>query len=127
MSTAVTRLRRFGALAGVVVAFMLAGCGGDDDGGGNGDFEFSAEGQEQWVENWCDLEIGMSRDDVIDLMGEPTQEFDAETGYEPQSQWGNGFTVFYDSAGAADSLQANELSLDDTTISQLDCDLTRQR
>jgi len=119
---------RFGALTflAVVAAALVAGCGGSESGSGGDDFSFSSDDQQHWIDTWCDLDLGMTRDEVISAMGEPTEEYDAESGSEPQSQWGQGFTVFYDSEGNAASLQANELSLDSSEQSQLSCELSRQ-
>lgn len=53
----------------------------------------------------------MTRDDVIELMGEPTAEFDASEA-TAQSQWDAGefdYTTFYDASGHVDQAQVDGL------------------
>ncbi len=41
----------------------------------------------RWVRRWCELTVGMGRDRVIALMGEPSGEYTVENGGEPQLWW----------------------------------------
>ena len=41
----------------------------------------------RWVQSWCDLSVGMGRDEVIERMGEPSGEYTVANGGEPQLWW----------------------------------------
>ncbi len=41
----------------------------------------------RWVESWCELTVGMGRDQVVELMGEPSGEYTVADGGEPQLWW----------------------------------------
>ncbi len=112
-----------------LAALALAGCGGSDSSSSSSDdFSFSGEDEQHWIDTWCDLDVGMTRDEVIAEMGEPTLEFEADSGSQPQSQWDGGqtsFTVFYDSTGQVEQLYINPLEIDAEVDSQIACPLTR--
>jgi hypothetical protein len=112
-------------LSGLVEALAVlafAGCGSSDSSTSTpSDDEFafeSAEGgsegdTEHWAEVWCQINGSMTCEDTIEMMGEPTEEFDASKG-QPQSQWDAGsfgYTLFYDNTGHAEQAYVNELEL----------------
>lgn len=41
----------------------------------------------RWVKRWCNLAVGMDRDEVIGLMGPPSGEYTVDNGGEPQLWW----------------------------------------
>ena len=41
----------------------------------------------QWLEVWCDLEVGSTRAAVVGAMGEPSGEYTVSDGGEPQVYW----------------------------------------
>ena len=47
----------------------------------------AAEGPGRWLAGWCSLALGMDRDVVTDVMGEPSGEYTIENGGEPQLYW----------------------------------------
>jgi len=112
-------MRRLGVLLGTVVvsAFIVTGCGGGSSpSSGDSSFKFdpSQSGEPaHWADVWCEVDGSMTRDAVINLMGEPSEEFDASEG-EPQSSWNTGsfsYTVFYDSSGHVEQAYVNKLEL----------------
>lgn len=116
-------------IATVVLSLVFIGCGG---GSGEDDFQFqedAAGDAAHWADVWCDVDGTMTRDDVIELMGDPTSEYDAESGFQPQSQWDAGpfdYTVFYDGTGLVDQAQVNELQIEDSgEPAPFDCELSR--
>jgi hypothetical protein len=117
----------------LVAAVALAGCGDDGDDGADADaFQFqedAPEKAEHWADVWCDIDGSMTREDVIALMGEPTSEFDAESGAQPQSQWDTGefdYTAFYDATGHVEQAYVNPLSIQEAGIPKpFDCPLVR--
>ena len=42
-----------------------------------------------WVAHWCDLAVGMGRDEVVGRMGKPSGEYTVANGGEPQLWWAN--------------------------------------
>lgn len=121
------------------LGLVITGCGGDEDetstevgASTDEDFQFSeappAEA-EHWAEVWCEIDGSTTRDGAIELMGEPTEEFDAESGGQPQSQWDVGdfhYTLFYDTNGLADQAYVNPLEIEEAGIAKpFDCPLVR--
>jgi hypothetical protein len=100
-----------------MLTLLVAGCG---DGAGEAgsatsgdDFQFEAGDAEHWAKVWCDVDGSMTREDAIELMGQPSREFDASDG-QPQSQWDTGsfgYTLFYDNTGHIEQAYVNELEL----------------
>lgn len=48
------------------------------------------EGSDAWVAAWCSLDLTMTREQVIDRMGEPSGEYTVANGGEPQLWWASG-------------------------------------
>ena len=42
---------------------------------------------ERWLSGWCELELGMSREAVVGVMGAPSGEYTVSDGGEPQLYW----------------------------------------
>lgn len=47
----------------------------------------SSPASAQWVDVWCDLELGSTRADVVSAMGDPSGEYTVSDGGEPQVYW----------------------------------------
>lgn len=118
-----------------------AGCGesGEGDSPGSDDFAFTApatypdgsevssEDEARWLDTWCTLDGTMDRDEVIELMGEPTSEFEASMG-TPQSQWETHtyhYTAFYGNDGSVDQLYINQLEIEPDEAALVECPLVR--
>lgn len=98
-----TSVRRSGALvaAAALVALALPGCGverEDDapqpladvpasDAPASSVEDDPAAAYAAWVDAWCDLDTTMTREEIIDLMGEPSGEYTVSDGGEPQLWW----------------------------------------
>jgi hypothetical protein len=55
-----------------------------------------------WVSHWCDLAVGMDRDEVVERMGEASGEYTVANGGEPQLWWADrqyDFRAYLDPAG----------------------------
>lgn len=77
-----------------------------------------------WVDDWCDVEIGMTRGQVKKIMGKPTDEYDGSGGEVPQSEYNSGakgFTAFF-----GDDDRAFQLLHDVKGNPQPDCEATRE-
>jgi hypothetical protein len=66
--------------------------------------EHRAEGvADSWIEAWCRLDPSMTREQVIELMGEPSGEYTVADGGEPQLWWAQDqydFRVYLDVDGS---------------------------
>ncbi len=63
----------------------------------------AAAGAARWVAAWCDLDPAMSRDEIVDLMGDPSGEYTVSDGGEPQLWWAQDqydFRVYLDVDGS---------------------------
>ncbi|WP_322937864.1 nuclear transport factor 2 family protein [Nocardioides bizhenqiangii] len=77
-----------------------------------------------WLASWCSVQTGMSRDEAIALMGEPTSELGIEDDADPQLHWSLGaydFTVFLDTDDIVTSFGGNYDSLGESDLAQLPC------
>lgn len=105
------------ALVVLAAAVALAGCGGDENGSDDFQFQSAPAGDaDHWADVWCDVDGSMTRDEVVALMGDPTSEYDATVG-QPQSQWDAGafdYSVFYDATGGVEQAQVNELQIQES-------------
>lgn len=98
------------------------GTGGDASGGASEE-EIAAQ-TAQWVENWCDVQPGQTREEAIEIMGEPTGEFTAADDATPQINYEMGpysFTVFLDTDAVVDGFYANYDSLGDSDLAKMPC------
>ena len=126
--------------AGVVVAIIVSS--GGDEGTSQGSFGLESQqaqdingdsiteaDEQHWVDVWCTLSPGMSREDVYTAMGAPTTEFtQSDTSAQPQASWEAGnyhFTVFFDSGDGASQYYINPLEADASLRAAIDCPLTR--
>lgn len=79
---------------------------------------------DSWLAAWCDVQIGMTRDEAVALMGEPTHEAGIEDDSTPQLTWSLSaydFTVFLDTDGVVDRFGGNYDSLGESDLAQLPC------
>jgi len=77
-----------------------------------------------WLAAWCNVQIGMTRDEAVALMGEPTHEAGIEDDSTPQLNWSLSaydFTVFLDTDDVVDSFGGNYDSLGESDLAQLPC------
>jgi len=98
----------------------------DGDEGADGEMtdEEAAEQGAAWIEAWCEVKVGQTRDQAIAIMGEPTDEFTAADDAEPQIGWGLGpydFTAFLDTDGIVRSLSADYDSLGSSDLAKMPC------
>ncbi len=78
----------------------------------------------RWVERWCDLAVGMGRDQVIGLMGEPSGEYTVADGGEPQLWWADrqyDFRAYLNIDGSVLDLVGDYDRLDAADRQLLDC------
>lgn len=77
-----------------------------------------------WLGAWCNVQIGMTRDEAIALMGDPTYEAGIEDDSTPQLNWhlsAYDFTVFLDTDDVVTSFGGNYDSLGESDLAQLSC------
>ena len=77
-----------------------------------------------WLGAWCSVQIGMTRDEAIAVMGEPTSELGIEDDAEPQLNYSLGaydFTVFLDTDDVVKGFYANYDSLGESDLAQMPC------
>lgn len=77
-----------------------------------------------WLSAWCDVQIGMTRDEAIAVMGEPTSEYGVEDDSDPQLNWSLGpydFTAFLDTDDVVTSFHGDYDSLGESDLAQLPC------
>lgn len=81
-----------------------------------------------WTAKWCQARIGMTRDDMRALMGNPTEEFDLASG-NPQMSWDAfefQFNAFLNVDDKVRQLDVNDISLNASEKASIKCELTRQ-
>ncbi len=77
----------------------------------------------RWLENWCKIEKGMTKEQAEALMGAPTATFDATRG-TPQDQWQQGafsFTAFFDTDSIVNGFWMNTDSLGKNDLAKVPC------
>jgi hypothetical protein len=78
----------------------------------------------RWVRSWCDLSVGMDRDEVIELMGTASGEYTVANGGEPQLWWADrqyDFRAYLDVDGAVLDLVGDYDRLEAADRDQLGC------
>jgi hypothetical protein len=76
-----------------------------------------------WVVKWCEAQPGISKAQLVTIMGKPTEASDGQS-----SRWqgyGWQFNAFYDTAGNAQQLDVNEYGLSSVDRASLSCETTR--
>lgn len=66
----------------------------------------------RWVDGWCDLEVGMTPEEMTQVMGEPSVEYSVADGGEPQLVWTRHqyvFTAFLEQDKAASLVGDHDL------------------
>jgi len=77
-----------------------------------------------WLASWCSVQIGMTRDETVTLMGDPTNEYGIEDDSSPQLNWSLGaydFTVFLDTDDVVNGFGGSYDSLGESDLAQLPC------
>jgi len=77
-----------------------------------------------WLAAWCSVQIGMTRDEAVALMGEPTYEYGIEDDSTPQLNWSLGaydFTVFLDTDDVINEFGGSYDDLGESDLAQLPC------
>lgn len=101
--------------------------GGDGDASDEEDELSEEEAQataDAWLASWCSVEIGMTRDEAIAVMGEPTTEYGIEDDSDPQLNWSLGaydFTVFLDTDDVVTGFGGDYDSLGESDLAQMPC------
>jgi hypothetical protein len=91
----------------------------------------SASMVKSWPSKWCEATIGMTRDQMRELMGEPTGEYTAANtpeGFDPQMSWDGyqwHFTAFFDVDDHVRQLDINDIDLSSAEKASLACETTR--
>lgn len=88
-----------------------------------------AETSARWLDNWCSVKVGMTRDEAVALMGEPTVEYGPEETSYPQVGWEQGgysFVGFLDTNGAVRTLQGRYDNLGAADREQVTCPEVRR-
>ena len=76
----------------------------------------------QRPEKWCQVQPGMTKDEVIEIMGEPTGQF---AGTNPQLNYDAfeyGFTAFFGVDGTVRQLDANTINLTPEQVEAIPCE-----
>lgn len=112
---------------------LLAGCGGnakpasssiDPDTGQNlsEPYQPSMAQVRNWPAAWCNLHVGMSRQDTRKPMGSPTETFPDQDSWDA---FGYSFTAFYDEYGSIRQLDYNTLGISAAQKARIPCADTR--
>jgi hypothetical protein len=91
------------------------------------------ETADSWPERWCDVQLGMTRSQVQQIMGRPTATHTGELSQDEYDAYQWSFTAFYrnrtDIEDPADEpayqLQVNETALTAADRARIKCALTR--
>ena len=121
------------ALAGILGAIALTGCGGQNGGGNPATSSGlpAAAVAKGWAAKFCQAQVGATRDQMRSLMGSPTEEYtaaDVEPGFDPQMSWDAyqfHYTAFFDADDRVRQLDINDIDLTDAEKAALPCDTTR--
>jgi hypothetical protein len=103
-----------------------------DDESAEGASQPTQEQVRRWPKRWCDVQVGMTRDQVRQIMGEPTEEYTAEntpSGFDPQMVWDAfeyHFTAFFNVDDRVRQLDVNEIDLNSEQKAAIDCEFTRR-
>lgn len=79
---------------------------------------------ERWLAGWCELELGMERDAVVEVMGAPSGEYTVSDGGEPQlywAQWQYDFRAYLDLSGRVIDLVDDYDALSAADRARLSC------
>lgn len=91
----------------------------------------SAEVVKTWPTKWCRARIGATRDEMRDLMGEPTDESTADetpAGFQPSMTWDAfeyQFNAFFGVDDTVRQLDVNDIELSAAEKAAISCDFTR--
>lgn len=103
--------------AAVAALLALAACGGTD--ASSGPKAVTAAEAQTWPAKWCQTSPGMTRDQVVAIMGEPTERFTESfkwLAFEFR------YSAFFDSDGTA-----RQLDMDSALAGRSSCAVTRTR
>jgi len=76
-----------------------------------------------WAANWCQAQPGISKAQLIAIMGKPTSDFSAESSSWDGYEWQ--FNAFYDANGNVRQLDINDYRLTAADKATITCDTTR--
>jgi len=77
-----------------------------------------------WVESWCSLNLDMTKDELVAVMGTPSGEYTVDNGGEPQLWWASSqydFRAYLDVDGSVLELVGDYDALSAADRKQLDC------
>jgi hypothetical protein len=136
------------ALFACATALAVAGCGDSDNTASNATTPTESAPAEKvsieaepadrdrvstWPIAWCKAEVGMTRQEMADLMGPPVKAFTldqaAEGGFDPQMTWTFaewGFGAFFDSEDKVRQLDVYDTDLSAEKKAQIKCDFSRK-
>jgi hypothetical protein len=110
----------------LTIALLSVSACGDDDSDVAGILEssenISAEEVAQWPEKWCSVQPGATRDDLVEVMGQPTSETEESLSW---SAFNYQFNAFLDVQGHIRQMDINTIMLSQAEQSALECDETR--
>jgi hypothetical protein len=76
-----------------------------------------------WVTKWCAIQLGISKAQLVAIMGKPTEPSNGQS--DRWQGYGWQFNAFYDTAGNVRQLDINENGLNAAEKADLGCDATR--
>lgn len=87
----------------------------------------------KWPSLWCQVKVGMTRGQAINIMGPPTNAYSVEEaakgGFDPQTEWTAAqfhFTAFYNLDDKVRQLDGNETELSKSDKEQIKCSFSRR-
>ena len=89
--------------------------------------ELTAAEVKQWPEKWCQVRPGMTKDEVVEIMGEPTDEYEGTNPQVSYDAYEYGFTAFFGVDGTVRQLDINTIDLSEEQIAAIPCEETRKR
>jgi hypothetical protein len=101
-------------------ALMVAGCSG---GSGTSASQGAAAGAAAtWPTNWCQAQPGISKEQLVSIMGQPTHAFPTQMSWSDQHYQ---FNAFLEQDGTVKQLDINMASLSDAEKAALKCGQVR--
>ena len=81
----------------------------------------------QWPTKWCRVQPGMTKQEVIEIMGQPTEQYEGTNPQVTYDAFEYHFTAFFGVDGTVRQLDTNTIQLSEEQIAAIPCEETRVR
>jgi hypothetical protein len=107
-------------LTGALVAMLAAGCAF----GTGGNSQVSQGVADAWAAKWCEAQPGIAKDELVRIMGQPTNTSPTTMTWQAHQYQ---FNAFLDANGSVSQLDINSYALSPAEQAALKCDKVRTR